>query len=96
MYFVALCTDKKDAIQTRLDTRPLHVEWLKANAGAIKVAGPFLDEAEKMVGSMLIVDCADLPAAQSLLASDPYAGAGLFESVDVRPWRWVIGEPKAS
>ncbi len=95
MHFVALCTDKPGAVQTRLDVRPTHVEWLGANASSVKVAGPFLDANGQMTGSMLILDCADEPAAQALLASDPYAKAGLFSSVELKSWRWVVGEPKA-
>ena len=94
MHFVALCADKPGAVQLRLDVRPSHVEWLKGHASQVKVAGPFLDPAGQMIGSMLILDCADEAAAQALLASDPYADAGLFASVDLRPWRWVVGEPK--
>ncbi|MDB5569105.1 MAG: hypothetical protein JWN93_288 [Hyphomicrobiales bacterium] len=95
MHFVALCTDKPGWVQTRLDVRPTHVEWLGANAASIKVAGPFLDEAGAMTGSMLILECPDRAAAQALLDSDPYAKAGLFSSVELKTWRWVVGEPKA-
>jgi len=95
MHFIALCADKPGALQIRLDTRPRHVEWLGANAAHVKVAGPFLDAEGQMNGSMLILDCADEAHARSLLNSDPYAQAGLFQSVELRPWRWVVGEPKA-
>ena len=44
----------------------------------MKLGGPFLDAAEKPVGSLLIVEAADEAAAQALLAEDPYAVAGLF------------------
>ena len=94
MHFVAVCADKPGAVQLRLDVRPSHVEWLKGHAEQVKIAGPFLDTAGQMIGSMLILDCFDETAAQALLASDPYAKAGLFASVDVRPGRWVVGEMK--
>jgi len=94
MHFVALCADKPGALQTRLDTRPRHVEWLAAHSGHVKVAGPFLDNQDRMIGSMLILDCANENEARALLASDPYAQAGLFISVELRAWRWIIGEPK--
>ena len=94
MHFVALCADKPGSVQLRLDVRPSHVEWLKGHLEQVKIAGPFLDPAGQMIGSMLILDCADEAAAQALLASDPYANAGLFASVDLRPWRWVVGEQK--
>ena len=48
-----------------------------------------------MTGSLLIVEAADLAAAHAFAAGDPYAKAGLFESVAIRPWKWVIGNPDA-
>jgi uncharacterized protein YciI len=47
-----------------------------------------------MVGSLIIIDAADTAAAKAFSVQDPYAQAGLFARVDVRPWRWLIGAPK--
>ena len=46
-----------------------------------------------MNGSMLIVDFPGLSEAQTFAEDDPYAVAGLFESVVVKPWKMVI-EPQ--
>ncbi|HCH71968.1 MAG TPA: hypothetical protein DFK19_07695, partial [Ochrobactrum sp.] len=32
-------------------------------------------------------------AAEKIAANDPYALAGLFENVTVRPWNWAINNP---
>ncbi|TJX41862.1 MAG: hypothetical protein E5W21_24815, partial [Mesorhizobium sp.] len=37
----------------------------------------------------------DMAGAQALSAADPYAKAGLFESVEIRPWNWVFNKPAA-
>lgn len=96
MLFAISCTDKPDSLDLRLENRPAHIEFLKTNGGAIRVAGPYTGEdGEGMTGSLLIVEAADLAAAQALAAGDPYAQAGLFEHVDIRPWKWVIGNPDA-
>ncbi len=96
MLFAVSCTDKANSLDLRLENRPDHIEFLKANSGAIKVAGPYIEEdGEGMTGSLLIVEAADLAAAKALAAGDPYAKAGLFASVDIRPWKWVIGNPDA-
>ena len=92
MLFVALCLDKPDHVSLRLATRDAHLAFLAENAAMVKLGGPFLDDAgEKPVGSMLIVEAVDAAAAQALLARDPYALAGLFASVEVKPWRRVVG-----
>ena len=96
MLFAVSCIDKADSLDVRLDNRPAHIEFLKAHGDAIKVAGPYVTEdGAGMTGSLLIVEAPDLAAAKALAAGDPYAKAGLFESVDIRPWKWVIGNPDA-
>lgn len=89
--FAALCLDKPNHVELRLATREAHLAFLAANAAQVKLGGPFLDSAEKPVGSLLIVEAADVAAAQALLAEDPYAKAGLFASVEVKPWKRVVG-----
>lgn len=92
-YFAALCTDKPDSLALRLATRPTHLEWIGAQGTAIRLAGPFLGEDEKPVGSLIVVEADDKASAVALLRADPYAKAGLFAAVDVRPWAWTIGKP---
>jgi len=89
--FVALCLDKPDSVDLRMATRTAHLAFLEENAARVKLGGPFLDQNDKPVGSMLILDCADANAARALLAEDPYAKAGLFASVEVKPWKRVVG-----
>lgn len=94
MLFAVTCLDKPGHAAVRTDNRAAHLEFLKANAAAVKIAGPFTsDDGTAMVGSLLVVEAEDRAALDALLAADPYAAAGLFESVVVRPWRWVIGRP---
>jgi uncharacterized protein len=89
--FAAICLDKPDHGAMRAATRAKHLAFLEAHAPRVKLGGPFLDAGEKPVGSLLILDCADEDAARTLLAADPYAEAGLFQSVELRPWRRVVG-----
>ena len=44
-----------------------------------------------MCGSLLIMEAADHAEVEAWCAADPYAKAGLFESVEIRPWNRVIG-----
>ena len=97
MLFAFLCKDKPDHLNLRMETRPEHVEHLnRLNAeGTLKMAGPFLDGDGKPNGSLVIVEAATLADAQVLADSDPYAKAGLFESVEVKPFNWVFNKPEA-
>jgi len=97
MLFAFLCQDKPDSLQLRMDTRTVHIEWLNEinAAGTLTFAGPFLDSDGKPNGSLVVVKAETIEEAKAISAADPYAKAGLFESVDVRPWNWVFNKPEA-
>jgi uncharacterized protein YciI len=96
MLFAIICTDKPNHLQVRLDNRPAHVEHLQSLGANLKGAGPFLGTDEKPNGSLVIIDVNDRPAAQAFAEADPYAKAGLFESVDIRPWAWLLNNPETA
>lgn len=90
MLFALICTDKPDHLQVRMDNRPAHVEFLQSLGDAMKGAGPFLDKDDKPNGSLVLIEAADQSEAEAIAAKDPYALAGLFASVEVRPWNWLL------
>ena len=89
--FVLVCLDKPGALELRLANREAHFAYLAEHPGVVRLGGPFLDAEGGMAGSMLIVELADLAAARGFAAADPYALAGLFERVEIRPWRPTVG-----
>jgi len=94
LYFVT-CHDKPGGLPLRQATRDAHIKYLEAHAEAFRLGGPFLDDAgEAIIGSMMIVEAPDRAALDALLAQDPYKQAGLFSRIDIRPWRWFIGNPE--
>lgn len=93
MLFIVHTRDNPGMLETRLETREAHLAWL-ANAGdRVKAAGPWLDGSDQPAGSLLIVEMDDRAALKTWLDTDPYALAGLFESVETAPFRWVINAP---
>lgn len=90
MRVALICIDKPGHLHVRQENRPAHLDHIKAS-GVVEMAGPFLNEAGEMTGSLVVLDVADLGAAQDWAANDPYAKAGLFQSVDIREWKKVIG-----
>lgn len=87
MLFVIHCVDKPDHGQVRADNRPAHLEHLKAHGEQIITAGPTLDDDGAPNGSVLIVEFADRAAAEKFAADDPYSKAGLFQRVEIKPWK---------
>ena len=88
MLYAIYCKDKPGHQQVRLDTRPTHVEYLKRFAGQHVCTGPLLtDDGQGFVGSLLVMEFADKKAAEDFAANDPYAKAGLFQSVTITAFR---------
>jgi len=97
MLYALICKDKAGGLPLRMETRPDHVAYLDGlNArGVLKMAGPLLDDSEQPCGSLVIVDAANKDAAQDIADSDPYAKAGLFADVEIRPFRWAFNNPES-
>jgi uncharacterized protein YciI len=90
-HFAIICQDKADSLDVRLANRPTHVEYLKALGPKLLMAGPFLaEDGQTMIGSLVVVDMADRAEVDAWLADEPYAKAGLFECVTVRPYKRVL------
>ncbi|HEY9022596.1 MAG: YciI family protein [Paracoccaceae bacterium] len=90
MLFALIARDKPGAIETRLANRAAHLDYV-TQSGVVRQAGPLLNNDEEMIGSLLILDVEDRAAAESWAAGDPYAKAGLFQDVELIPWKKVIG-----
>ncbi len=90
MLYALICTDRPGGLALREEVRAAHLAYIEAT-GSVAHAGPFLDAAGAMSGSLVVVEAATREAAEAWAAADPYARAGLFETVEIRAWRKVIG-----
>lgn len=89
--FMVQCKDKPGHLQTRLDNRAAHLEYAKGFLAKIVIGGPLLtDDGQGMIGSAFVFDTDDRAEVDAFLANDPYAKAGLFESVSVVRYRKVL------
>lgn len=89
--FVITCIDKPGALELRLANRAAHLDYARGWADRMLAGGPLLsDDGQAMLGSLLILTVEDRAEVDRFLAGDPYAKAGLFESVTVRRYRKVL------
>ena len=95
MQFVIQCEDIPNGLELRMATRPAHMDYLKAQDAHVLGAGPFLNDQDQMIGSLLIVDFPSEAEARVFAENDPYAKAGLFAATSVRRWRWGVKPPAA-
>jgi uncharacterized protein YciI len=89
--YVLICNDKPDSLELRLANREAHLAYARGFADRLKVAGPLLDEAGNMAGSLLILEADSLEDARGFNLGDPYQKAGLFASVQVTAFKASIG-----
>ncbi len=96
MLFIATCVDKPQSLDMRLANRPAHLAYLEGLGSRVKAGGAMLaDDLKTPVGSMLIFEGESEEDIRAILADDPYARAGLFQSVTLKPWRQAVGAPLA-
>jgi uncharacterized protein YciI len=92
--FILSCFDRPGGLERRMAAREDHLAWVRApeRASMVRLAGPYLDDAGQMIGSMFILEAPDRAAVEAFSAADPYTQAGLFSAVEIRGWRVTIGE----
>ena len=95
MIYALICTDKPDSLAIRKANRPQHLAYLESLGETLVLAGPFTEpDGATMNGSLVVVEASSLEAARKIAAGDPFAKAGLFAHVDIRPWLWTINNPE--
>jgi len=87
MLFAVINTDRPGQLDLRMATRPDHLAYLEGIAPQLMQGGAILDAEGKPCGSVIILEAETLEAAAAIVAGDPYAKAGLFESSVIRPFR---------
>ena len=95
MWYAIIGQDVPDSLEKRMEARPAHVARLQElqSLGRLLLAGPFPavdanDPGEAgFTGSLIVAEFPSLSAAEEWAKADPYATAGVFAEVRVRPFR---------
>lgn len=98
MLYAIIAEDVPGALPRRLQARAAHLERLKAlqDAGRLVMAGPHpaIDSEDPgpagFSGSLIVAEFASREAAVAWAAEDPYATAGVYGRVTVKPFRKVL------
>ncbi len=98
MWYALICEDHPNSLDARRQARPAHLARLERlrDAGRLLVAGPTpaIDSenpgAAGFSGSLVIAEFASLEEAESWAAADPYAVAGVYAKVTVKPFKRVL------
>ncbi len=98
MLYAIISQDVENSLEKRLTARPAHVERLQKlkQQGRLVLAGPHpsIDSddpgAAGFTGSLVVAEFNSLAEAQSWADNDPYIAAGVYESVNVKPFKKVL------
>ena len=86
--FLVIGHGKSDASEQR-GSLPLRQRFLDDHRDQIIVSGLFLSEDDATwVGGIMLAEAPDRAAVEALVQSDPFAQAGLYQSVEIHRWRF--------
>lgn len=98
MLYSIVGTDVENSLESRLAARPEHVNRLNAlkDQGRLVLAGPnpSIDSEDPgqagFSGSIIVAEFESLEAAQAWADQDPYIVSGVYQSVEVKPFKLVL------
>jgi uncharacterized protein YciI len=98
MLYAIICEDQENSLPIRATTRPHHLAYVRRllDDGRLVIAGPHpaIDSTDPgdagFTGSLIIAEFPSLEDAREWARSDPYAIAGVFAKVTVKPFRQVM------
>ena len=98
MWYAIISEDNDESMQKRLAARPEHLSRLTrlVDEGRLLVAGPHpaVDCPDPgpagFTGSLIIADFASIEDARIWAETDPYAMAGVYNKITVKPFKRVL------
>ena len=94
MLFALVALDRPNSVERRMAIRPEHLKHLHALRDKLILAGPFLNEKEEGVGSIVVIEAASLDEAREMFNRDPFVRENLFDQITIKPWRLGINKTK--
>ena len=95
MLYAMIAKDALGALETRLATRPVHLDHLNSLGKKLVFAGALLNAEEQPEGSIVIFEAETLAEAEAMAAADPFVPAGVFAGYEVKRWRLAINNSGA-
>lgn len=96
MLYAIIGKDREGSGEKRLVARPAHLKRLEAlqEEGRLILAGPFpaidCNDPGAFSGSLIVAEFDSIEAARTWADSDPYVVEGVFEQVEVKPFKKVL------
>ena len=97
MLYAMIAKDKPGNTEKRLAVRPVHLQHLDSLGQQLRLAGALLDKTGTPESSLVVVEAETIEAATAIFNADPFVSEGIFETVEIKPWRLAYDHmsPKA-
>ena len=98
MHYAIISQDIENSLEKRKSVREQHIARLNElkNQGRLLIAGPHpaVDSPDPgdagFTGSLIVAEFESLETAQKWADADPYIAAGVYASVIVKPFKYVL------
>lgn len=98
MFYAIMASDAPGTLNARLTARPAHLARLQQlqDAGCLLLAGPHpaIDSNDPgeagFTGSLVVAQFSSLEEARQWADADPYVAAGVYQQVQVKPFKRVL------
>ena len=96
MLYAIIGKDHEGSGEKRVKARPAHLERLEAlkEEGRLILAGPFpaidCNDPGAFSGSLIVAEFDSIEAARAWADADPYVIEGVFEQVEVKPFKKAL------
>jgi uncharacterized protein YciI len=95
MLYAVIAYDRPDGLEQRIALRTDHFNYLHSLGDKVVFAGALFGSADKMDGSLMVVEAASLEQAKALVSGDPFVIRGLYATYEVKRWNWSVNNPNA-
>ena len=99
-YFAVWASDAPGMLEARQRVRDTHRARLRdpgEHPVRVLLGGATLDDGSaQMNGTLLVLQAEHIDDVRRFVAEDPYVREGVYQSVEVRPWVWGLGQPLES
>ena len=94
MKFIIRATFRPGGAEERFAIRVPHIEYMMAALPFTVVGGPRLtdEEGSSALGLMVVVELPNNAAAQRFIDGEPYRQAGLFQSIEIEPFKHMTSD----
>lgn len=86
--FAIIALDAEDTDALREQNRDGHIAHFKSHADRLAVAGPLSGSSP---GSLVILEAEDEQDARAFIEADPFHPAGVWESIEIFPFKASSG-----